>query len=344
MIYWLGEPLLYLCFAVIIGWLAVIRAGETEIAARIPKPFVIMSIIGISLLSFLPVLRIVLFFAGNAGFAVSLKNVLFTLAEGKAYGWTLLFCLLMLSAVCIKPLHISIRKAGWGWWLCCILCLGLAVATNWFSHMTANYGPAGLLVHLIHFLSVMIWSGILIAAGWFKPVPSPWSGFLRWFHILAMIAMTLIIGSGWLMSAVLIPQLATAAVSSYGKALLLKHLLIIPLLLFGFINGFLVKSKLSQDHSYQPTSWIRAEAVLVLAIYIMTGYMNQQATPESQPDPPSGLVLQGHPSALLYLGLAIGCLAGLMAVYRRNKKAYLALPLSLVFTLASYQAVMLFIS
>lgn len=344
MIYWLGEPLLYLCFAVIIGWLTVIRAGEAEIAAQIPKPLVITAICGIGVLSFLPLLRIVLFFAGNAGFAVSLRNVLFSLAEGKAYGWTLLFCLLMLAAVCVKPLHLSIRKAGWGWWLCCILCLGLAISVNWFSHMTANYGLAGLLVHLIHFLSVMIWSGTLLAAGWFKPTSSSWSGFLKWFHILAMVAMTLIIGSGWLMSAALIPQIATAAVSSYGKALLLKHLLIIPLLLFGFINGFLIKRKLSQNHSYQPTTWIRAEAVLVLAIYIITGYMNQQATPESLPDPASGLVLHGHPSALLYLSLATGCLVGLQAVYRRNKNAYLALPLSLFFTLAAYQAVMLFIS
>ena len=61
---------------------------------------------------------------------------------------------------------------------------------------------------------------------------------------------------------------------SYGQALLVKHILILPLLVFAFVNGHLVKRK-RRDSGYQPVAWARSEGVLIWLIYIVTGYMNQ---------------------------------------------------------------------
>lgn len=356
MTYWLGEPLLYLCFAVVFGWLTVIRARETDAVSRMPVTLIQASVIGIGVFSFLPVLRIIMFFAEDAGFVATLKSVLFTTTEGKAYAWTLLFCLMLLFVIKFgAPAH---NKQVWPWILCVILCLGLTITVSWTSHMTANYGLPGLFANLVHVLAVMVWSGTLIAAGWFKADGSSWSKFLSWFHILAMIAMVLIMASGWLLTATIAPEYVNSFALPYGQALLIKHLLILPLLIFALMNGVLVKRKLSRDPSFQPFAWARAESFIVLAIYVITGYMNQQHAPlevsETLRDAPASplflrfhqgyqdaaLRLQWEPVGMICVIIALGCLAGMLLMFRNNKNAYLSITLGLFFVLMAYLAVM----
>lgn len=52
--YWLGEPFLYVCYAVLTGWLILIRAVP-EI--KIPTIAIYGSAIGIAIFAFLPILR-----------------------------------------------------------------------------------------------------------------------------------------------------------------------------------------------------------------------------------------------------------------------------------------------
>lgn len=39
---------------------------------------------------------------------------------------------------------------------------------------------------------------------------------------------------------------------NYGQALLIKHLIIIPILIFTFTNDFLVKKRMQNDLSFDP--------------------------------------------------------------------------------------------
>ena len=41
----------------------------------------------------------------------------------------------------------------------------------------------------------------------------------------------------------------------YGQALLIKHLLIIPLFVYAMINGLLIKKKIKKDIHFNPKPW-----------------------------------------------------------------------------------------
>ena len=54
--------------------------------------------------------------------------------------------------------------------------------------------------------------------------------------------------------------------ASYGQALLIKHLLIIPLLVFAMINSLLIKKKLIRDIHFNPKPWTERK-VLSLGLF-----------------------------------------------------------------------------
>jgi putative copper resistance protein D len=64
----------------------------------------------------------------------------------------------------------------------------------------------------------------------------------------------------------------------YGQALLIKHLLIIPLLILALINGVLMKKE-SINPSPSIIKWIRAESFFVTLIFVLTGTLGIQSPP-----------------------------------------------------------------
>lgn len=353
MIYWIGEPFLYLSFAFVTGWLVMIGAKETQTLARIPQPLVITALIGVAIFSFLPVLRIILFFANDMGFQLTFESVMFTFAEGKAYWWTLLFVSLLVIVICFgEPVR---NKKSWV--LSCILMLGLALSLGWTSHLTASYGSTGLISYALHFLAIAFWSGALLTAGWFMPASS-WTHFLSWFHPSAIGAMLVIVLSGLYLTNALAPEYLNSFALPYGQALLIKHLLIIPLFIFALMNGFLVKRKLHKNLTFNPKPWAKAEALFILMIYTVTGYMSQQATPndmsETMSHPPasklfiwfhpgyenSALQLRWDPMALLYFAIAVGCTITMFFSFQKNKNAYFTVSLGILLVVTLYISVM----
>ena len=67
----------------------------------------------------------------------------------------------------------------------------------------------------------------------------------------------------------------------YGQALLVKHLTIIPVLFFAFINGFWIKRKLKRQEPINPIPWLKFESVLLFFTFVSTGVLGQQEPPHS---------------------------------------------------------------
>lgn len=65
----------------------------------------------------------------------------------------------------------------------------------------------------------------------------------------------------------------------YGQALLIKHILIIPLLIYAIINGIFVKRKIKRDPNFNPKTWTRIECIIILLIFTVTAVLGQQAPP-----------------------------------------------------------------
>jgi hypothetical protein len=177
------------------------------------------------------------------------------------------------------------------------------VAQGWSSHVASWYGTWGILAQTLHLMAVSLWVGPLLMAGWKSRKTEYWIGFLSWFHPMAMLCMAVIAASGFVLTIGVAPEYVNAWKLTYGQALLIKHLLIIPLVLFAVINGFWVKSKLRVDKSFNPQPWARAESVILVLIFSVTGFMNQQPAPHDVSD-----TLNESPASPVYLWFTSGVL------------------------------------
>jgi hypothetical protein len=126
-----------------------------------------------------------------------------------------------------------------------------------------------------------VWLGILLTVSWFSKIEHNWFQFLSWFTPLALVCLGSTIITGFiLMSFVVdITDYTNAWMVSYGQALLFKHLLIIPLLLYAFINSILTRKRMKANPNYNPSSWLKVESMMVLFIFSATAALGQQSPP-----------------------------------------------------------------
>ncbi|MBU0905905.1 MAG: CopD family protein [Firmicutes bacterium] len=65
----------------------------------------------------------------------------------------------------------------------------------------------------------------------------------------------------------------------YGQALLIKHLVLIPILFFAYLNGIWMKRKLQKNSTINPRKWVKAESFTLLLIFSATAVLGQQEPP-----------------------------------------------------------------
>ncbi|WP_336775201.1 copper resistance D family protein [Paenibacillus sp. MMO-58] len=271
----LAESLLYCIFALIMGNLVLIaipQAFKPEIV--IPRRVFTIIPLLIPILGFVPILRIVFFFYRDFGFGVTLESVLFTFTEGKAY--LLIAILSVLLSLLFNWVDLKVNKKAYIA-ACCFLII-MIITSGWASHSAALFGWPGFLGNSFHFLSSIIWSGILLIVSWFSRT-ADWEKFIKWFTPTAIFCFLGIFASGLAIMQGIAPEYMNSWMLSYGQALLLKHLTIVPLMVFAFINGFLYRRKLRLNHKWNPKPWLRVESLLLLILFTITGFMGQQATP-----------------------------------------------------------------
>jgi putative copper export protein len=149
---------------------------------------------------------------------------------------------------------------------------------------------------------------------------------------------------------------------SYGQTLLIKHIAILPLLAFAFINSFLIRKRLKNDPFYNPLPWAKLESIIVLVVFSITGALGQASPPHElssmlRAEGASKLFSFFHPgqikfpieftpgiiSITLFL-LAIFFLALVIVTFIKKAPKALALLMSLLFILTGYIGFMLSIS
>ncbi|MFX3637378.1 MAG: copper resistance D family protein [Candidatus Pristimantibacillus sp.] len=296
--FWVAEPFLYVCFALISGYVLFhLVPEEFRPVTVVSNRLAIVAALGIGLFSFFPLIRIVAFFAEDIGWSLTFREVLFNFTEGRAYLFTLL-----LSVLLAFTLYQNGRSNGRsGVKLILFLLVLLMAAQGWSSHVATWYGTWGILAQTLHLIAVSLWVGPLLLASFQVHKTEHWSSFLNWYQPLAILCMMVIAASGFVLTIGVSPEYVTAWKLSYGQALLMKHLLIIPLLFYALINGFWVKWKLKTNQAFNPQPWAKAESIILILIFTMTGFMNQQAAPHDVSE-----TLNESPASPLYLWFSGG--------------------------------------
>lgn len=265
------EIINYILFSFLVGYVALQFVPESQKPTIIIRKMALLfATLGIIICTFGPVLKIIMYFSGDVGAKVATISVLTDFKVGKAW---------MFLAFTATLLGITFYKEG-SKYLQAIFLLAMIMAVGSAGHVASLSYWTGFISHSIHFLAATFWVGVLLQVGWFAKDNRNWSAFLRWFSPMAIGSLVLVIGSGFiLMFKVVEPaQYVNAWSIPYGQMLLLKHISIIPVLAYAFINGVLAK-KASRSPTFNPKPWIKVESILLLVVFSFTGVMGTLPPP-----------------------------------------------------------------
>lgn len=275
---YLSETLLYLCFSLIMGSLILsLIPGSRKPEIRISKRWIQTSILGIVVFSLFPVIRIVGFLYEDIGLSLTIQNVLNSFEVGQAWRLTIFVSLIFylyvsFFSIFTKKVHTFISL---------VFTLILLILLGWASHSASLTEWSGFIAHCIHFLAVTIWVGILIVVSWFSVNQANWLAFFKWFTPVALSCLLVIAASGYFLMTLVVDlnNYADSWILSYGQALLIKHLVLIPIIFFAIINGIWMKRKIREDTNVNPRKWVKAESVTLLLIFSSTAVLGQQEPP-----------------------------------------------------------------
>ena len=277
---YLTEALLYLCFSLLMGALLIhLVPINRRPDIRISRRLLQISILGIVFLSAAPVIRLILFLYEDVGLWLTIQNIIGEFEVGRAWSvtvFTALFFYLFVSTVSIfrRKLYIGISL---------VFTMTLILALGWASHSASLTDWSGFAVHTLHFTAVTVWAGILLIVSWFSTNQQNWQAFLSWFTPVALSCLAIVIGSGlYIMTlAVDLAEYQNAWMIPYGQAILWKHLLVIPVLIFAAINGIWIRRKLQRNDKINPLPWAKAESIMLVLVFAATAVLGQQEPPHS---------------------------------------------------------------
>ncbi|OIK11839.1 CopD family protein [Bacillus sp. MUM 13] len=261
----------YLLFAFLAGHIALkFVPKEKKPKTAVPKPALLLSALGIMICTFMPVLEVIRYFADNSGFTSVLLSVITDFQVGRAF-------LATGFSGALLWLTIQLRGSKYleAFWL-----LIMIAAQGYASHVASLSFWTGFASHSVHFFMISLWGGILLHISFFVKGENNWQAFLRWFTPFAILSLVLIFSSGLvLMFKIVEPrEYFMSWALPYGQMLLLKHISIIPVLAFAFINGFLAK-KAEREKTFNPVPWVKAETILLLAVFSFTAIMGTLSPP-----------------------------------------------------------------
>ncbi|MFC0272149.1 copper resistance D family protein [Metabacillus herbersteinensis] len=264
------EYLNYVLFSILVGHIVLQFIPESKKPTIvIPKSTLLLSILGIILCSFAPALQVILYFSEGLGYRAA-----FSILTDFQVGISWIFIGFMATFLWMT-IYVEGSKYLQAVWI-----LLMILAVGYSSHVASLYFWEGLITHSLHFLAVTLWTGLLLHVAWLSKDLKNWFSFLKWFTPFAIGCFVLLITTGLLvMFYVVEPRdYMNSWALPYGQMLLLKHISIIPLLLFAFINGFLAKRSL-QDETFKPRPWLQAESILLMIVFFITGVLGTQSPP-----------------------------------------------------------------
>ncbi|MEK3805873.1 CopD family protein [Bacillus sp. FSL H8-0547] len=345
----IGEGITYILFSFLIGHVVLqLVPASKKPEMVVSKRFLLLSVVLIIGLTFLPVLKVILSFYQAAGISQTVQSVLMDFQIGQSW---------MLTAAAAIVLWLVLYMDG-PKFIQGMLLLFMIFALGYASHAASLSFWMGMASHSIHFLAVALWAGVLLHVAWFTVHPVNWPAFLKWFTPFAVACFAVLTAAGLFVMNLMVDlrDYVQAWPLSYGQVILLKHLAIIPLLVFAFLNGFIGR-KAGERGTF---AWVRAESLIVGTVFFLTGFLGTQAPPHdvnvtlrsegAAPlfewikgfaiEPQVTLSLDFSIDGILLLFLA-GLFLGMIGLsFMKKRNAYAAVVLALLFIVSAYLGLM----
>lgn len=261
----------YLFVSILMGHVALLFVPEDyKPNIRIPKKVLLLATLGVYIFGFGPVAQTISYFSESVGLSVAAYSVLTDFQVGRA--WIVIGFMSMFLWIALLVNSSKYIQA--------LLLLVIVLAIGYSSHVASLEFWNGLFAHTIHYFMVTLWVGILLQGAWFSDAPRNWGKFLQWFTPFAVGSIIVILISGFLLMLFVVDpkEYADAWVLPYGQMLLLKHISIIPVLAFAFLNGVLSKKSISSS-SFNPLPWLKGETILLFITFYFTSILGTISPP-----------------------------------------------------------------
>ncbi|MCF6410376.1 CopD family protein [Alkalihalobacillus sp. EGI L200015] len=287
------KGILYLAFSLLLGGLSLQSIPEKhKPKVTVPKELLLWIIVSIPILMFVQLLQIIQYLSKSIGYWETFTSVLFNFSVGKAWFANLLIAVVLFLLVYKNDLKNTTFYARLGLFLCVVLISSFSFA----SHPASLYPVVGFLAHFFHVIAIAGWIGILLYVAWGSARDSYWIPFLNWYTPFSIGAVLILTGGGLLINEIVAPQYVDSWVLPYGQALVIKHLLLIPVLLYACIHGFYLKKSIQRNGNKHVKRSLQGETILVLFVFSVTAFLSQQVPPHEvwrtiQQVPPSPLFL-----------------------------------------------------
>ncbi len=259
----------YLFFSMLVGYVVLQFVPESKKPTiQIPRPLLLICTLGIIIFTFIPMLSLILFFADSVGLVPAASSVLTSFQIGQGWLFITVFAVFLWLTI-----YLERSKYLQSFWLILMM-----IAIGYGSHVSTQSFVVGILSHSTHFLMVTIWVGVLLQVSWFSKDKEHWSEFLQWFTPLAIVCMVNIFATGFVIMFTIEKDYLNGWGTPYGRILLLKHISIIPVLMFAMINGILSK-KVTTMPLFDPRKWLKGEAVILLFVFYFTAVLGTLSPP-----------------------------------------------------------------
>lgn len=266
----ISEFINYILYSIVSGYVALqFVPNDYKPVSKLSKKTILLTLLGIYICSLGPVAQVISYFSDSVGITLATYSVLTDFQVGRSW---------IITGFLTVTLWITIVLNG-SKYIQAILLIGMVLSVGYASHVASLSFGTGILTHSTHFLVITLWTGILIQVAWFSSGQEKWGEFLYWFTPFAVISLVIVFISGFtLMSYIVEPrEYVSSWVLPYGQMLLLKHISVIPLLVFAFINGVLLKRV--SGLTINPRPWIKVEGLIILITFYFTSIMGTLSPP-----------------------------------------------------------------
>ncbi|WP_026672120.1 copper resistance D family protein [Alkalihalobacterium bogoriense] len=314
MIVSISNALLYPLVAFAIGYFIIQMTNKKHQVLLISPQVIRWVIFAIIVLCLVPVLSLSVYITRtfDAPFWETYSTVIRTYAVGQSW----------IGIAIIGTVLIVLTRFKSKAWLSFLLMTCLTFVVGFSSHAASLDQLGGTVANGLHFFSATVWIGTLFIVAWFTKSDFDFQEFIQWFSPLAVGAVFVITASGFMLMNYIVPEYVHSWVLTYGQLLLLKHLLFIPLLIFGFVHGFLLKRRMKVYSNERVKKSFKFESVVALVVFVISAFMTEQTPPHEvattlQFEEPSALftmILGMHPQQLLPLGLQLTLWNGIVGV------------------------------
>ncbi|MCF6138596.1 copper resistance D family protein [Pseudalkalibacillus berkeleyi] len=292
------KGILYIVFSLLVGGLLLASIPEhKKPRVHISKELLLWLIGIIPIVMFISLLQIIQFLSESVGYWATFTAVLFEFNVGKAWLSSVLISTVLFLLVYKNDLTRTTFYARIGVFLTIVLIGSYSFA----SHSASLYPFIGYVAHFLHVVAITGWIGVLLYVAWGAKEESEWIPFLNWYTPFSIGAVLILTGGGLVINEIVAPQYIDSWVLNYGQALLIKHLLLIPLFLFAIVHGVYLKKSIIKKGTQHVKRSLQGETVLILFVFGVTAFLSQQVPPHEV----WRTILQEDPSPLfkaLYKG------------------------------------------